>query len=83
MIHHGKVLLQDTSEQVISKGFSITGSSEQVEDFTKELEVLNSQVLGGTKSVMIYGELSEQKEMLQIRLVSKLGRFLFMICSCI
>ncbi|MFD1412692.1 ATP-binding cassette domain-containing protein [Oceanobacillus jeddahense] len=61
MIHHGKVLLQDTSEQVISKGFSITGSSEQVEDFTKELEVLNSQVLGGTKSVMIYGELSEQK----------------------
>ncbi|CEI82275.1 ABC transporter [Oceanobacillus oncorhynchi subsp. incaldanensis] len=62
MIHNGKVLLQDTNEQVISKGFSITGSLEQVDDFTKELEVLNSQLLGGTKSVMVYGELSEQQK---------------------
>ncbi|WP_339182701.1 ABC transporter ATP-binding protein [Oceanobacillus sp. FSL W7-1293] len=61
MIHNGKVLLQDANEQVISKGFSITGSLEQVDDFTKELEVLNSQLLGGTKSVMVYGELSEQQ----------------------
>ncbi|GIO23347.1 ABC transporter ATP-binding protein [Oceanobacillus sp. J11TS1] len=61
MIHNGEVLLQDTNEQVISKGFSITGSSEQVDDFTKNLDVLNSQVLGGTKSVMVYGELTEQQ----------------------
>ena len=61
MIHNGKVLLQDAYEQVISKGFSITGSLEQVDDFTKELEVLNSQLLGGTKSVMVYGQLSEQQ----------------------
>lgn len=61
MIHNGKVLLQDTNDQVISKGFSVTGSSKQVDDFTKELEILNSQVLGGTKSVMVYGELSEQQ----------------------
>lgn len=62
IIHRGKVLLQDTNEQIISKGFSITGSSEQVDDFTKDLEVLNSQVLGGTKSVMIHGTLSEQQQ---------------------
>lgn len=61
MIHNGEVLLQDTNEQVISKGFSVTGSLEQVDDFTKELEILNSQVLGGTKSVMVYGDLSEQQ----------------------
>ncbi|MFD1453516.1 MULTISPECIES: ABC transporter ATP-binding protein [Oceanobacillus] len=61
MIHNGKVLLQDTNEQVISKGFSLTGSLEQIDAFSKDLEILNSQVLGGTKSVMVYGELSEQQ----------------------
>lgn len=61
MIHNGKVLLQDTNEQVISKGFSLTGSMEQIDAFSKDLEILNSQVLGGTKSVMVYGELSEQQ----------------------
>ncbi|WP_077604590.1 ATP-binding cassette domain-containing protein [Oceanobacillus sojae] len=61
MIHNGKVLLQGTNEQVISEGFSLTGSLEQVDAFTEGLEVLNSQVLGGTKSVMVYGGLSEQQ----------------------
>ncbi|WP_152656002.1 ATP-binding cassette domain-containing protein [Oceanobacillus sp. CFH 90083] len=62
MIHQGKVLLQDTNEQVISKGFSVTGSLKQIDAFAKDLEVLNSQMLGGTKSVMVYGELSEQQK---------------------
>ncbi|GGP13146.1 ATP-binding cassette domain-containing protein [Oceanobacillus neutriphilus] len=61
MIHNGKVLLQDTNEQVISKGFSLTGSLEQIDAFSKDLDVLNSQVLGGTKSVTVYGELSEKQ----------------------
>ncbi|WP_080875603.1 ATP-binding cassette domain-containing protein [Oceanobacillus timonensis] len=61
MIHNGKVLLQDTNEQIISKGFSITGSQEQIDAFTEGLEILNSQILGGTKSVMVYGEMTEQQ----------------------
>ena len=61
IIHQGKILLKDTNENVISKGFSITGNKDNVEAFTTGLEVLNSQILGGTKSVMVYGELSEQK----------------------
>ncbi|MFS0749198.1 ATP-binding cassette domain-containing protein [Oceanobacillus sp. 1P07AA] len=62
IIHQGKILLQDTNENVISKGFSITGSHQEVDDFTINLEVLNTQVLGGTKSVMIYGRLTEQQQ---------------------
>lgn len=62
MIDEGKVLLQDSYERLIEKGFSITGAKGVVEDFTRSLEVINTKRLGGIESVMVYGSLSEQEQ---------------------
>ena len=62
IIDNGKVLLQDTNEQLLEKGFSITGTAEDIEVFTKILEVIHEETLGGTKSVMVYGHLTEQEQ---------------------
>ncbi|MGM0898590.1 MAG: ATP-binding cassette domain-containing protein [Bacillota bacterium] len=61
IIDQGKLLLNEPYETVSSHGVSITGSAEQVDAFAAGMKRLNEQQLGGTKSVMIYGELDEHK----------------------
>lgn len=59
IIDQGKLLLNETYETVAAHGASVTGSAEQVDAFVSGMKRLNEQKLGGTKSVMIYGELDE------------------------
>ena len=61
IIDQGKLLLNEPYETVSAHGASITGSAEQVEAFTSDMKRLNKQQLGGTKSVMVYGELDDAK----------------------
>ncbi|WP_026690527.1 ATP-binding cassette domain-containing protein [Alteribacter aurantiacus] len=62
MIHKGKLLVQEELDSLLQKGFSVTGSSGAVDDVVAGLHVLSEQQLGGTKSVMVYGELPKEKE---------------------
>ncbi|UUI03964.1 ABC transporter ATP-binding protein [Oceanobacillus jeddahense] len=62
IIDNGKALLQETSEQLLEQGFSITGPKEDVDSFTETLEVIHEKTLGGTKSIMVYGHLTVQKQ---------------------
>lgn len=59
IIHEGNVLLQEDYESIISKGTSITGHKETVDAIIGTKKTMNEQQLGNTKSVMLYGELSE------------------------
>ncbi|MFC7063740.1 ATP-binding cassette domain-containing protein [Halobacillus seohaensis] len=61
MIHKGKLLLHKPYDELIERGASITGASLQVDEFVRNLTQLNNQQLGDTKSVMVYGDLSEEK----------------------
>ncbi|MFJ7637911.1 ATP-binding cassette domain-containing protein [Peribacillus sp. NPDC097225] len=63
ILHEGKLLLQEEYESFITKGASITGETDEVDDFVRGLELkqLSEQQLGGTKSVMVFGKLSEAK----------------------
>ncbi|MDQ0268638.1 ATP-binding cassette domain-containing protein [Cytobacillus purgationiresistens] len=61
ILHKGKLLLQEEYESLITKGASITGTAEEVDDFARDLKQLSVQQLGGTKAVMVYGELDENK----------------------
>ncbi|MFC4714290.1 ATP-binding cassette domain-containing protein [Planococcus dechangensis] len=61
IIDQGKLLLNEPYETVSSRGASITGSAEQVDAFTSDMKRLNEQQLGGTKSVMVYGDLDDAK----------------------
>ncbi|WP_096186666.1 ATP-binding cassette domain-containing protein [Evansella halocellulosilytica] len=61
MINKGSLMLHDEYERLLSKGASITGKDTEVDEFTTGMEKLSEQTLGSTKSVMIYGEMSEKQ----------------------
>ena len=62
MIHKGKLIVHEDIESLLQKGFSVTGSTNDVDQAVDGLHVLSEQQLGGTKSVMVYGQLSPEKE---------------------
>lgn len=61
IIDQGKLLLNEGYETVVARGASITGATEQVDEFTVGMKILNDQKLGGTKKVMIYGVLDDDR----------------------
>ena len=59
ILHKGSIVVQEEYESLITKGVSITGAANEVDDFVQSMQLLNVQQLGNTKSVMVYGELTE------------------------
>lgn len=62
IIHKGKLIVDEAIDSLLEKGFSITGATSAVEQTVDGLQVLSEQQLGGTKSAMVYGSLSHEKE---------------------
>ncbi|MGN7941690.1 ABC transporter ATP-binding protein [Virgibacillus sp. 6R] len=58
-LNKGELILHEDYETVVTKGTSITGAAETVDAFVQAKKQLNTKQLGNTKSVMIYGEISE------------------------
>lgn len=61
IIDKGIFVLHEEYETLVSKGASITGSSEAVDEFVSDKTRLSEQRLGNTKSVMIYDYLDEAR----------------------
>lgn len=61
VLNKGEIILQEEYDSLVSKGASITGKSELVDEFVQSKTQLNVQQLGDTKSVMIYGALSDEE----------------------
>jgi ABC-2 type transport system ATP-binding protein len=61
MIHKGNLLLKEPIDQLIERGASITGAAKDVEEFVRDMKQLSTQQLGGTKSIIVYGEMTEAK----------------------
>ncbi|MCM3387173.1 ATP-binding cassette domain-containing protein [Ureibacillus chungkukjangi] len=59
IVNIGELVLQEEYESLVTKGASITGPAEDVDSFVQSMNQLNTKQLGNTKSVMIYGELSD------------------------
>jgi ABC-2 type transport system ATP-binding protein len=63
ILRKGEVIIKEPIDLLSEKGAAVTGSKQAVEEFVKEMVQLNSQTLGGTKSVMVYEEFTnEQRE---------------------
>lgn len=56
-IDHGKVLLTDSTENILEKGKVISGPKAAVETFTRDLSILNQENLGGLVNVYVSAEL--------------------------
>ena len=61
IINQGRLLLNEDFEKVLSRGASITGAADQVDEFAAGMKILNEQKLGGTKKAMVYGVLDEDQ----------------------
>ncbi|KYG58383.1 ATP-binding cassette domain-containing protein [Planococcus maritimus] len=61
IIDQGRLVLNEPYETLEALGASVTGAAADVDAFTATMQRLNEQQLGGTKSVMVYGELGETK----------------------
>jgi ABC-2 type transport system ATP-binding protein len=59
IIDRGKLLIQADTEQLLSHGAVVTGPAAQVDLFTSGHSVLGQKQLGPTKSVTLYGALSD------------------------
>jgi len=63
IIHEGRLLLDNDYESISAQGVSITGAADRVDAFVSGRKILNEQKLGGTKSIMTYGALSEENRL--------------------
>lgn len=61
LINKGKFLLQEDYDTLVSKGATITGHKDVVEELVRSKVQLNEEQLGNTKSVIIYGELTDHE----------------------
>lgn len=61
IIDKGRLVVHDEAEGFRSRGATIIGPAEIVDTFTAGLTVLGGQRIGPTKSVTVYGELTEDQ----------------------
>ena len=59
IIKDGRILLHEPYDDLLSRGATIIGSKEKIDAFAIGKEVINEEELGGTRSITLYGELSE------------------------
>ncbi|UJL46673.1 ABC transporter ATP-binding protein [Virgibacillus sp. NKC19-16] len=59
IIDQGKLLLHETYDDLVSRGVTVVGNKQAVDAFAKDKEILNEEQLGDTKSITLYGTLSE------------------------
>lgn len=59
IIDKGRLVLHEPTETLTARGATLTGPAERVDAFANGLTVLNERQLGRTKSVMVYGHLTD------------------------
>lgn len=73
ILNKGELVLQEEFESLMTKGVSITGAADEVDAFVHTKKQLKVQQLGQTKSVMVYGELSEGERQTALKRGLELG----------
>ena len=61
MIHEGKVLLQETTNELLEKGFTVAGKAEKVRDFTLNKNVIKVKFLGALQIDTVIGYLGPEE----------------------
>ncbi len=63
IIKDGKILLHESYDDVVSRGVTVVGNKQVVDQFVDGREILNEEHLGDTRSVTLYGELTQTEQM--------------------
>lgn len=62
IIHHGKVLVNASTDEFLESGYEVTGSIEAVNSYTQDKKVLHTRTLGPTKATSVLGHISESDQ---------------------
>lgn len=60
IIDRGRLIAQDSVDDLRERGVSVTGKAADVAEFTRDMQVLSTKQLGGTSQVTVYGEFDER-----------------------
>lgn len=60
IIKNGRVIMDDTTQNVLAAGYTVTGPAARVDAFTAGRHVLGSDTLGGIKSAYLLGALDSK-----------------------
>ncbi len=60
IIKNGRVIMDDTTQNVLAAGYTVTGPAARVDAFTAGRQVLGSDTLGGIKSAYLLGSLDSE-----------------------
>ncbi|WP_166627012.1 ABC transporter ATP-binding protein [Jeotgalicoccus sp. S0W5] len=61
MMHNGKILLQEPTDDLLEKGFTVAGKAEKVREFTANKNVINVKFLGALQIDTVIGYLSPEE----------------------
>lgn len=61
-IHEGRVLVQESAETLLDRGYAVSGPAEAVERYCRDKNVLDQESLGGLKVAYVLGERSSLPE---------------------
>ena len=61
IIERGRLLLHESADELRARGSAVIGPTPTVESFTAGMQRLSEQRLGGTSSVVVYGELTGEQ----------------------
>jgi ABC-2 type transport system ATP-binding protein len=73
IIDRGRLVLHESADDLRARGVAVVGPTKAVESFTAGMDRLNEQRLGGTSSIVVYGELSDAQRAEARRLGLELG----------
>ena len=60
IINDGKVIRNEATEDLLSKGYTVTGSSTKVDEFVADKKVIGEDVIGGLKAAYVLGDRPEK-----------------------
>ena len=61
IIDQGKLLLHETYDKLVERGVTVVGNKDDVDAFISEKKIINEESLGNTKSITLYGELTDEE----------------------
>lgn len=66
ILDHGKLLIDESAEKLLSQGYCVSGRVSDVDDYCSDKKVIGSNIIGGLKTVSILGKREEVPNTLDV-----------------
>ncbi len=66
ILNHGKVLIDESSEQLLAQGYCVSGRISDVDDYCSGKNIIGSSVVGGLKTTAVLGEREQVPDTLEV-----------------